>query len=82
MRIVWDVLPQGVSKPEPTVLALGVDGGFRTDEQKYDVVKAHRLVVLTAGGTQGFSVKYPDEVMWLLVVTSIIGTFSAPRMFW
>ena len=44
------------------MLALGVDGGFRTDDQKYDVVKTHRLVVLKAGSTEGFSVTYPDEV--------------------
>lgn len=44
------------------MLALGVDGGFRTDEQKYDVVKTHRLVVLKAGSTEGFSVSFPDEV--------------------
>lgn len=53
---------QGASKAEPTVLALGVDGGFRTDEQKYDVVKTHRLVVLKPGSTEGFSVSFPDEV--------------------
>lgn len=54
--------PQGAAKAEPTVLALGVDGGFRTDEQKYDVVKTHRLVVLKPGSTEGFSVVFPDEV--------------------
>lgn len=54
--------PQGAAKAEPTVLALGVDGGFRTDEQKYDVVKTHRLVVLKPGSTEGFSVSFPDEV--------------------
>lgn len=53
---------QGASKAEPTVLALGVDGGFRTDEQKYDVVKTHRLVVFKAGSTEGFSVSFPEEV--------------------
>lgn len=53
---------QGASKAEPTVLALGVDGGFRTDEQKYDVIKTHRLVALKAGSAEGFSVSYPDEV--------------------
>lgn len=44
------------------MLALGVDGGFRTDDQKYDVVKHHRLVVVKDGGAEGMSVKYPDEV--------------------
>ena len=44
------------------MLALGVDGGFRTDEQKHDIVKHHRLVVIKEGGTEGFSVKFPDEV--------------------
>lgn len=44
------------------MLALGVDGGFLTDDQKYDVVKVHRLVVLKPGGNEGYSVKYPDEV--------------------
>lgn len=45
------------------MLALGVDGGFRTDEQKYDIVKTHRLVAFKAGsGTDGVSVSYPDEV--------------------
>lgn len=53
---------QGVPKAEPTMLALGVDGGFRTDEQKYDVVKTHRVVVFKAGAMHGFTVKYPDEV--------------------
>lgn len=53
---------QGGGKAEPVVLALGVDGGFRTDEQKYDVVKTHRLVVLKEGSAEGFSVAYPDEV--------------------
>eukprot|EP00752_Nemacystus_decipiens_P002407 g2270.t1 len=55
------------SKAEPTVLALGVDGGFRTDEQKYDVVKAHRLVILKAGSTEGLSVSYPDEALPTIV---------------
>lgn len=54
---------QGGGKAEPTVLALGVDGGFRTDEQKYDIVKTHRLVVFKGGSTEGFSVAYPDEVI-------------------
>lgn len=53
---------QGAGKAEPTVLALGVDGGFRTDEQKYDIVKTHRLVVFKGGSTEGFSVAYPDGV--------------------
>ena len=53
---------QSIPKAEPTILALGVDGGFRTDEQKYDVVKTHRLVVFKAGAMQGFTVKYPNEV--------------------
>lgn len=48
---------------DPTVLALGVDGGFRTDEQKYDIIKTHRLVALKpGGGVEGVSVSYPDEV--------------------
>lgn len=53
---------QGALKAEPTVLALGVDGGFRTDEQKYDIIKTHRLVALRPEGGGGYSVKYPDEV--------------------
>ena len=44
------------------MLALRVDGGFRTDDQKYDVVKDHRLVVIKEAGTEGVSVKYPDDV--------------------
>lgn len=56
------MITQGASKAEPTVLALGVDGGFRTDEQKYDVIKTHRLVAFKPGSAEGLSVSYPDEV--------------------
>lgn len=55
------------AKAEPVVLALGVDGGFRTDDQKYDVIKTHRLVVLRPATAEGFTVPYPDEVFtWLM----------------
>lgn len=57
------VREQGAAKAEPTVLAIGVEGGFLTDEQKWDVVKTHRLVVLKSGQTEGFSVAYPDQVI-------------------
>ncbi|CAN0187122.1 unnamed protein product [Ectocarpus sp. 6 AP-2014] len=62
----------GGSKADPTVLALGVDGGFRTDEQKYDIVKTHRLVAFKAGsGTDGVSVSYPDEALPTIVSQAV-----------
>ncbi|CAM9999636.1 unnamed protein product [Pylaiella littoralis] len=61
----------GASKAEPTVLALGVDGGFRTDEQKYDVIKTHRLVALKSGSTEGLSVSYPDEALPTIVSQAV-----------
>lgn len=60
---------QAASKAEPTVLALGVDGGFRTDEQKFDIAKTHRLVVFKPGSTEGFSISFPDQVGWVLYIT-------------
>ncbi|CAM9439960.1 unnamed protein product [Phaeothamnion confervicola] len=54
-------------EPEPTVLALGIDGGFATDEQKYETVKEHTLVVFPAGGGAPFRVTYPDPDLPTLV---------------
>lgn len=60
------------------MLALGVDGGFRTDDQKYDVVKHHRLVVIKESGAEGLSVKYPDEVRSDVCLKVIQGVLIVP----
>jgi hypothetical protein len=47
-----------------TRLAIGVEGGFLTDAQKYDVVKEHALAVVAAPGGGGGAamavVAFPD----------------------
>ena len=40
---------QAQSQARPDKLALGGDGGFQLDEDKYEVEKTHALTVLPAG---------------------------------
>ncbi|CAM9616195.1 unnamed protein product [Chrysoparadoxa australica] len=50
----------GNDTKEPTKLAIGVDGGFKTAEMKYDVVKEHSLARVTSDGSIE-SLPYDDK---------------------
>lgn len=51
VRIVKNRVAKGVTSDQaPTKLALGVEGGFATDDDKYQVISNHSIVVLDGSG--------------------------------
>ena len=47
-RVEKEGAPNGTTQPQPapTKLAIGVEGGFATDDAKYEIVSTHSVVVL------------------------------------
>ena len=57
--------PEGGADAAPTRMAIGVEGGFNVDEEKFDVVKEHSLVLL--GGPLVPKVPLPCDELPTLV---------------
>mmetsp|Transcript_23484 Transcript_23484/g.30695 ORF Transcript_23484/g.30695 Transcript_23484/m.30695 type:complete len:861 (-) Transcript_23484:288-2870(-) len=45
----------------PTSLALGTEGGFLTDDQKWETQKTHQLVIASPDGARGEALNYPND---------------------
>jgi ubiquitin carboxyl-terminal hydrolase 5/13 len=52
----------GEAKAAPTKLAIGVEGGFATDDDKYQVVAKHSIVVMEASGKILAELPYNESI--------------------
>lgn len=61
VRIVKKRVEKEISEGEaPTKLAIGVEGGFATDDDKFDTVSTYSVVVLEKSGKEVAEISYDD----------------------
>jgi len=60
-RVEKEVSEEQAAAAAPTKLAIGVEGGFQTDQDKYETISTHSIVVVDESGSITAEVPYTEE---------------------